>query len=39
MTISRQNIQSHKIELKKFLKSNRALSIDKVIYQLNRKIL
>ena len=38
ITISRQNIQSHKIELKKFLKSNRALSIDKVIYQLNRKI-
>lgn len=38
ITISRQNIQSHKIELKKFLKLNRALSIDKVIYRLNRKI-
>ena len=38
ITISRQNIQSHKIELKNFLKSNRAFSIDKVIYQLNRKI-
>lgn len=38
ITISEQNIRSHKMELKKFLKLGRALSIDKAIYQLNRKI-
>lgn len=38
ITISEQNIRSHKMELKKFLKLGRALSIDNAIYQLNRKI-
>lgn len=37
--ISYQNIRSHKLEIKKFLKSSRYLSIDKVINQLNKKII
>ena len=38
-TISYQNIRSHKFEIKKFLKSARFLSIDKIIIKLNKKIL
>lgn len=37
--ISYQNIRSHKLEIKKFLKSSRFLSIDKVINRLNEKII
>lgn len=37
--ISYQNIRSHKLEIKKFLKSSRYLSIDKVINQLNKRIM
>ena len=38
ITISDQNVRSHQLEIKKFLKSARFLSIDKVITKLNRKI-
>lgn len=37
--ISYQNIRSHKLEIKKFLKSSRFLPIDKVITRLNMKII
>lgn len=37
--ISYQNIRSHKLEIKKFLKSSRFLSIDKVINRLNEKMI
>ena len=36
--ISRENIRSHQIDIKKFLKSARFMPIDKVIIQLNKKI-
>lgn len=38
ITISRENIKSHQLDIKKFLKSARYLPIDKVIIKLNRKI-
>jgi RNA-directed DNA polymerase len=38
MTISRENIKSHQLDIKKFLKSARFLPIDKVIIKLNKKI-
>ena len=38
VTISYQNLRSHKLEIKKFLKSTRSLSIDKIIIKLNEKI-
>ena len=37
--ISRENIKSHQIDIKKFLKSARFLPIDKVIIKLNEKIM
>ena len=37
--ISYENIRSHKLEIRKFLKSSRFLPIDKVIYRLNEKII
>ena len=37
--ISRENIKSHQIDIKKFLKSARFLPIDKVIIKLNKKII
>ena len=36
--INDKNIQSHKLEIKKFLKSSRFLSIDKTINIINKKI-
>lgn len=39
VTISRENIRSHQIDLKKFLKSAKYMPIDKVIILLNRKII
>lgn len=36
--ISRENIKSHQLDIKKFLKSSRFLPIDKVIIKLNKKI-
>lgn len=36
--ISRENIKSHQLDLKRFLKSARFLPIDKVIINLNKKI-
>lgn len=36
--ISRENIRSHQIDIKKFLKSARFMPIDKVIIKLNKKI-
>ena len=36
--ISRENIKSHQLDIKKFLKSARFLPIDKVIIKLNEKI-
>ena len=37
-SISRENIKSHQLDIKKFLKSARFLPIDKVIITLNKKI-
>ena len=37
--ISRENIRSHQIDIKKFLKSARFMPIDKVIIKLNKKII
>ena len=37
--ISRENIKSHQLDIKKFLKSARFLPIDKVIIILNKKII
>ena len=39
ITISRENVKSHQIEIKKLLKSARFLPIDKVIVRLNKKII
>lgn len=39
MQISYQNIRSHKLEIRQFLKSSRFLPIDKVIHRLNEKII
>lgn len=36
--ISRENIRSHQIDIKKFLKSAKFMPIDKVIIKLNKKI-
>ena len=36
--ISRENIRSHQIDIKKFLKSARFMPVDKVIIKLNKKI-
>ena len=38
ISISRENIKSHQLDIKKFLKSARFLPIDKVIIKLNKKI-
>ena len=37
--INRENIKSHQLEIKKFLKSSRFLSMEEVIYRLNKKII
>ena len=39
IAINRNNIKSHQLEIKKFLKSSRFLPMDKVIIELNKKII
>ena len=39
ITINRNNIKSHQLEIKKFLKYSRFLPMDRVIIELNKKII